>query len=92
MNAWDKLVYNSSASLGSVAWEHISNQEGGGGEIVYLPASSISINIDTEVLIIEIEELDIYAEIGEESINAIIEEKSIEVEVNSEGAISGIQL
>ena len=45
MDAWEKLMANSSLTLGD-AWEHLNAQEGGGGGDIYI-GSMLSASIET---------------------------------------------
>jgi len=80
MTAWEILTGNSTAPLGSTAWVHLNNQQGGGLGDGYILVDSYNVELDM-TLSAEIEPAEYAVEV-EAPIAVTIETNVIDVEID----------
>jgi hypothetical protein len=76
MTAWEILTGNSTLSSGT-AWEHLNNQETGGGTVVENVILQIFEELEVEYEMgydVEIDDSDLIAEIDDTILDVVIEE------------------
>jgi len=56
MTAWEILVDNSTIDPANIAWDHLNNQAGGGGDIYLSGGFGLNMRLEETALILDTEE------------------------------------